>query len=172
MKMQVIPVTEERFREIWPVMKESFPRDERRSFEGQRSRFRRPGYVMLGLEEDGRFIGFIAGWDFGDFMYGEHLAVEASRRNEGLGDLLLKEFLARYPKVFFIEVEPPEDELTRRRIGFYERNGFALNDYEYIQPSLGKGREPVPLKIMTYPGKMTTEKLAEMEKRILRRIME
>ena len=46
-------------------------------------------------------------------------------------------------------MEPPEDELKSRRIEFYRRNGFYLNDYAYTQPPLSKGKKPLSLKIMT-----------------------
>ena len=94
------------------------------------------------------------------------------KRNGGLGDRMVKAFLERFGKPFFIEVEPPEDELTRRRIGFYERNGFVLNDYDYVQPSLGEGKEPVPLRIMTWPRGMSSVELSEMERRIRQRLFE
>ena len=85
---------------------------------------------------------------------------------------MLKAFLERFGKPFFIEVEPPEDELTRRRIGFYERNGFVLNDYDYVQPSLGEGKDPVPLRIMTWPRGMEKEELADIEQRIRRNLFD
>lgn len=48
-----------------------------------------------------------------------------------------------------LEVEPPENEIAKRRINFYRRNGYFLNEYSYIQPSLSLGRKQVPLMIMT-----------------------
>lgn len=48
-----------------------------------------------------------------------------------------------------MEVEPPVDELTTRRVAFYMRNGLNFNSYPYIQPSITKGQKPIPLFIMT-----------------------
>ena len=56
-----------------------------------------------------------------------------------------------------LEVEFPDNEISRRRIGFYERNGFVLNNYPYIQPPISEGRNPVPLKIMTTDKGITEE---------------
>ena len=50
-----------------------------------------------------------------------------------------------------LEVEVPEDDLARRRIGFYERHGLVYNDYPYLQPPLRKGNELLPLRLMTKP---------------------
>ena len=47
-----------------------------------------------------------------------------------------------------LEVERPEDEMSRRRIGFYERCGFTLCKQDYLQPPYRKGGEAVPLYLM------------------------
>ncbi|MCI8448180.1 MAG: hypothetical protein HFH30_07230, partial [Eubacterium sp.] len=57
-----------------------------------------------------------------------------------------------------LEVELPENDLAKRRIRFYERNGFFLNQYPYVQPSISKGRSPIPLLIMT-SGQPVSEKI-------------
>ena len=62
-----------------------------------------------------------------------------------------------------LEVELPEEEMSKRRIGFYERNGFYYNDYEYMQPAISKGRNEIPLRIMTTSGKVTEDRYNEMK---------
>ena len=69
-----------------------------------------------------------------------------------------------------LEVELPESDITRRRIGFYRRNGFFLNDYPYIQPSLGVGRAPQPLRIMTRDGTITQTEFETMRDVIYREV--
>jgi hypothetical protein len=50
-----------------------------------------------------------------------------------------------------IEVELPETEMARRRIGFYKRLGFCPHhDIEYIQPPYSDGLSPLPLMLMTH----------------------
>ena len=63
---------------------------------------------------------------------------------------MLEEVCGLYDKIICLEVEPPEDEITRRRVGFYQRNHFFFNSYHYMQPSISKGRKEIPLFIMTY----------------------
>ena len=48
-----------------------------------------------------------------------------------------------------LEVELPDTETAKRRIGFYERNGFFLNRYPYEQPPLSKGADRIPMYVMT-----------------------
>ena len=60
-------------------------------------------------------------------------------------------------------MELPESDLEQRRIAFYERNGFCLNDYSYIQPPMTEYTHAIPLKIMSAP-----EKISEKEFRAIR----
>ena len=69
-----------------------------------------------------------------------------------------------------LEVEPPEDDLTKRRVAFYERNGFVLNHYPYIQPSVSKGRPSVPLLIMTYGRAIEEVEYLGMKKVVYERV--
>ena len=33
-----------------------------------------------------------------------------------------------------LEIDPPVDEIARRRQGFYQRCGFAVNPYPHVHP--------------------------------------
>ena len=70
----------------------------------------------------------------------------------GIGAAMLEALACRQGRRICLEVELPETEIARRRIGFYRRCGFTLNDYPYIMPSLEAGRQPLPLMIMTSGG--------------------
>ena len=50
-----------------------------------------------------------------------------------------------------LEVEMPETDFARRRIGFYERNGFRVRDeFKYIQPPYSPGQPSLELLLMTH----------------------
>ena len=112
----------------------------------------------------------LAVWEFESFTYIEHFAVDPALRNSGTGSAMLQELVRKYQKQICLEVELPEDELTRRRIGFYERNGFVFNEYPYIQPPISKGKSPVPLWVMTYGKGITRQAFEEMRKVLYRRV--
>ncbi len=82
------------------------------------------GYVLLWKHEDGRYILI------------DYLCVPAGRRNGGLGGQLLQMTRTLYPEdtVFIIESEAPSgsgaDEMIRRRLGFYARNGARTLHYD------------------------------------------
>lgn len=158
-------INETDFPEIYRIMQASFPDDEYRPYEEQIALFQEPEYRIYYMP-----AGFLAVWEFESFIYIEHFAVDPALRNSGTGSAMLQELVKQYQKPICLEVELPEDELTRRRIGFYERNGFVFNEYPYIQPPISKGKSPVPLRIMTYGSAITREKFEEMKEVLYRHV--
>lgn len=142
------------FDKIYKIMCNSFPNTEIRSYEGQKALFEKDAYRVFCTRENGEIVSIAAIWQFDDFTFVEHLATTPNLRGKGIGASILREIIKTYPNIVCLEVEPPVDELTRRRIGFYERNGMHLNSYPYVQPSLGKGRDALPLLMMTSEGKI------------------
>ena len=152
------------FPKVYALMEESFPREEYRSYEDQLALWEREEYQVYGeTDSRGRLWGFLAVWELSGYLFIEHFAVCGTERNRGLGSRLLAELQERYSCPLCLEVEVPVDSLTCRRVGFYERNGFTLNPFPYEQPSLGEGRDPVPLKIMTTAAPLTEEAFAELQ---------
>ena len=156
-------INETDFPEIYRIMQASFSDDEYRPYDEQLALFEEPEYRIYYMP-----AGFLAVWEFESFTYIEHFAVDPALRNSGTGSAMLQELVKQYQKPICLEVELPEDELTRRRIGFYERNGFVFNEYPYIQPPISKGKSPVPLRIMTY-GEAITRETFEAMKNVLYR---
>ena len=93
-------------------------------------------------------IGLLTTWTFDSFTYIEHFALSPGVRGRGYGSEALAMRIARTEQPRILEAEPPTDELTRRRIGFYERSGFTLYDYPYVQPAYTADSQPVPLCLM------------------------
>ena len=156
-------INETDFPEIYRIMQASFSDDEYRPYDEQLALFEEPEYRIYYMP-----AGFLAVWEFESFIYIEHFAVDPALRNSGTGSAMLQELVKQYQKPICLQVELPEDELTRRRIGFYERNGFVFNEYPYIQPPISKGKSPVPLRIMTY-GEAITRETFEAMKNVLYR---
>lgn len=97
------------------------------------------------------FVGLVFWWlaDEG-CAYLEHLAVEPVLRGHNYGARILHDLCRRAGRVI-LEIDPPEDEISRRRRGFYERNGFVYNEYDYIHPSYLRPPQPHRLMVMSYP---------------------
>ena len=158
-------INETNFPEIYRIMKASFSDDEYRPYDEQLALFEEPEYRIYYMP-----AGFLAVWEFESFIYIEHFAVDPALRNSGTGSAMLQELVKQYQKPICLEVELPEDELTRRRIGFYERNGFVFNEYPYIQPPISKGKSQVPLRIMTYGSAITQDTFEEMKRVLYQRV--
>ena len=133
----------------------SFPEEERRDDDAQRENTDHNPLFTTNLitdEIDGKEanIGIVTTWSFDDFHYIEHLATSPDVRNKGYGSKIMSEIKKNLPGMIVLEVEEPEDELTKRRVGFYHRNGFNLCKKNYIQPAYRPNGESIPLKIMYY----------------------
>ena len=157
------------FDAVYAVMEQSFPLEEYRSYEGQKALLVKPAYRIYAAKEEGEILGFAAVWQLENWLFLEHLAVNPQFRNRGIGAELLN-FLAE--KRCCLEVELPETDIARRRIGFYQRNGFFLNDYPYVQPSLGEGRGPMPLSIMTSGRTISPEEFTQLRQLLYTHVYE
>lgn len=145
-------ITEKTFDEIFPLLEEAFPVTELRIKADQRNLLQEEKYYLYGVRKNGEFAAVFATWEIDDFLYIEHFAVKKEYRNGGYGGNLLDTLLEEKGRPMVLEVEVPEDEMTRRRIRFYERHGLVYNDYPYLQPPMRKGQEMLPLRFMTKPA--------------------
>ena len=89
----------------------------------------------------------------------EHLATTEQGRGKGYGKQLVEECLAETDKPVFLEIEPvtEDDPMTGRRAGFYERLGFFVNTFPYMQLPLKEEDHPIPLWVMSYGKPVTKE---------------
>jgi hypothetical protein len=130
---------------------DSFPEVERRDFALVRDLLSdEPRFVIYALLRGDEYVGFITKWTFDDFAYIEHFAIDAAARNGGIGAKAMEQFLAICGTPVVIEVETPNDEMSKRRIGFYERLGFVLDSYVYYQPPYRQGEDGLEMRLMSY----------------------
>lgn len=158
----------ERFDEIYEIYREAFPDQERRSKKGQEAVLNHPCYTMSVKEEEGKIQAFLGVWYLPSCCFVEHLAAAASCRGKGYGRELIIELLQDIAKPVFLEIEPisNEDPMTGRRAGFYERLGFVLNKFPYMQQPLKQGDKPMPLWVMSYGQPISEEEFLPYKKEI------
>lgn len=142
------------FDKVYELMEVSFSLDEHRTYEEEKELLCRSEYEIYILpdETSDDIKAFMAVWEFDSIVYLEHFAVNPKFRNEGIGSDMIQELLRMFSKKICLEVELPEEKLAARRIEFYRRNGFSLNEFPYMQPSITQGRKSIPLRIMTSGG--------------------
>ncbi len=84
----------------------------------------------------------------------EHFCIFPKLRGQKYGQRALEK-LNEKGKPVILEIDPPVDEISIRRKGFYERCGFTANPYEHVHPAYHKGYEGHKLIVMSCPEKLT-----------------
>jgi GNAT superfamily N-acetyltransferase len=134
----------------------AFPRVERRDEDEQMRVMTKSDYHFdIIVTEDG-FGGIALYWETEDFLFLEHLATLPDLRGRGLGSMALS-LLKNKGKAVILEIEPPIDALTRRRRGFYERNGFQVTPHDHLQTKFRLDDEDLPLMVLSYPHVINAE---------------
>lgn len=131
------------------LLVEAFPADEYREISEQRANVRNLNNFHMNIIYSGTtLLGIISYWKFNTFTYIEHFAILPEFRNCGYGALAIKK-IAEKEKAIVLEVEKPDDEITRRRIAFYQRCGFTLCRKKYIQPAYRNDSKEIPMHLMS-----------------------
>lgn len=132
----------------------SFPPCERRDDDLQRAVMLHPDYRLCAIMDGGVPVGVVGYFDTPEFIYFENFCISPDKRNGGYGSQTLQ-LLTASGKPFILEIEPPEDELTRRRLAFYQRNGMVVNSYPHIQPHYRADDPDLPLTVLSYGCQIT-----------------
>jgi ribosomal protein S18 acetylase RimI-like enzyme len=153
----------------------AFPPEERREFEDLEQLVfsgKCIVYKVIALGE--KLAGFCIFWVFDEFIFIEHLAVNPELRSVGIGEEILS-VLRKNFKLIILEIEIPVDKISQRRVRFYERNGFTLHNQQYFQPSYGKEKPEVELKIMSsihhIPDEKLKQYLLQIRKKVYRQVL-
>lgn len=114
---------------------------------------RHPAYHFDAICQDGMFIGEALSWKIGDFRYIEHFCIQPEMRNKRYGQRALALLLQAHP--LMLEIDPPIDEISLRRKGFYERCGFVANPFPHVHPPYHPGNHGHALVVMSAPAPLT-----------------
>lgn len=153
-KIDELTTADPRYGWVENLMHVSFPVDERRDPEAQRANVdHEPKFHCCMASDAGSPVGLFCYWDFGSFCYCEHFAIDPELRNHGYGGRVLDALIAEIGRPMVLEVELPDSEMARRRIGFYRRHGLELWDRVcYVQPPYRCGGNELPMMIMATGG--------------------
>ena len=151
MNFERIKDTQNRYFEgAYRLCESSFPIEERRDIGELLRVMKNDDYHFCVLLDGDELCGIVLYWEIEGLIYLEHLATLPEKRCSGLGATAL-ELLKQEGKMIILEIEPPQDELTERRLGFYSRNGFVRAPYRHIQAKYHEGDPDVELVILSYP---------------------
>ncbi len=169
--MEFEKLGKEDIRSMYDLMEEAFPEEERRKYEKHKQLYENGCFEIFGKkDETGKVIAVMSIWNLEDVRYAEHLAVDPCLRGQKIGENLLQWVLKKNDLPLVLEVELPENEIAKRRIGFYQRQGLYYNEYPYLQPPLQEGHGMLPLRLMTYPEKIDEKTYHRYEKQIHQKV--
>lgn len=154
------------FTDFYCLLEQDFCLLERKTADRELRALEDERFCPCWIEQDGRRIGYICYWRLDGYVYVEHFAMCRQVRGLHLGTAFLSELLAEMDLPVVLEVERPTDEVTRKRIGFYRYLGFALNTYDYYQPSYHPGQPLVPMYVCSYNEPLTEQQYEKVTKQI------
>lgn len=165
--MILTKLKKQNFDRLFELMQEAFPPEEYRPKEKQYAILDDENYFVAVAEDEEKIIAFLAIWRLDGFDFAEHFAVDKTLRGKGIGGEFLREYLKKSERPLVLEVENAEDEISKRRISFYQRNGLSLSDICYDQPNFQCSEKKIPLRIM-YSENGKTLDLARVKDTIFR----
>ena len=131
------------------LFESAFPEDERPDFEVLGHRDSRFHFMVAATADDDEPVGILSFWDFEDFTYVEHFAIDEELRGQGLGKAVFLNFMSQRTGQVVLEAELPHDEVSEHRVEFYATMGFDCCPQRYEQPSYRKGGRKVPMVVMS-----------------------
>lgn len=137
------------------LYRNAFPYKEQRSEQEHLRALGDPRFQADGIWRGGEFIGILYHWHTKGWYYIEHLAISPALRGQQMGSVALSAFCRG--KRVVLEIDPPVDDISIRRLHFYERLGFVENPQEYLHPSFRRPFETHRLVLMSYPAPLTDD---------------
>ena len=130
----------------------SFPPHEQREALSQSDILRPDAYHFDAICDGDTFVEEILYWEVAGLLYIEHFCILPEMRNRHYGQKALA-MLQDWPML--LEIDPPVDEISIRRNGFYTRCGFVENSYPHVHPPYHRGNHGHDLVIMSSPRQLT-----------------
>ena len=146
----------EMYKKAMVLYADSFPPHEQREAKSQAAILGDDEYHFALAYDDDSFVGEALYWEWASYIYVEHLCILPEMRNKAYGGKVL-ELLAAKNKKVILEIDPPVDDISVRRRGFYERSGFVENSYAHVHPPYHRGNKGHELVVMSYPGALSPE---------------
>lgn len=171
MKFNRILLTDDpRFAQAMALYGQSFPAHEQREAASQAAIMNCADYHFTAIESEDGFTGAILYWEAPSFLYVEHFCIETGLRGRGYGQAALK-LLSEQGKTVILEIDPPVDDVARRRQRFYERAGYCANPFPHVHPPYHVGNRGHELVIMSSPAALTQAEYDEFNRFLQARVM-
>ena len=154
---RIISTTHPLYQRAMELYSISFPAHEQREAHSQKQILTQDAYHFDVICDEGKFIGEILYWEVAGFFYIEHFCILPAMRNKHYGQKILNAYQST---PLILEIDPPVNEISTRRKGFYERCGFVENPYRHIHPPYHAENHGHELIIMSSPRKLEANEYA------------
>ena len=151
------------YEEAEKLYKDSFPVHEQRDSVSQKAVLAQEEYCFYLIYDESDFVGILLCWERERFIYVEHFCIGADLRNRRYGQRAL-DLLKDNGKTVILEIDPPVDEISERRKGFYERSGYKSNSFEHVHPPYLENKEGHKLLVMSYPEVLSRDLYDEFDR--------
>lgn len=158
------------FAQAWDIYEQSFPLCEQRPLAEHIRALADPAFHYNLLTDTGRLIGLLSWWEWESaegtpFRFGEHFAISPEMRGGGYGSQALEYLLGDGKRLVLLEIDPPVDDISRRREQFYLRNGLVTNyEYDHVHPSFRPATPVHRLFLMSWPRALTPGEFKEFQR--------
>ncbi len=139
------------FKLSWQTYFSSFPDYEKRTLSMHEEAAKDSRFELKAIYDNEKYIGFIFYWDISPFIFIEHFAIDEKARNKSYGSKIINKVISDNPNsTIILEIDPPIDEISKRRLSFYSRLGFVNNDILHYNLPYKKDLELYRLNLLSH----------------------
>lgn len=160
---QITSNKDEWYTSFYSIYSKSFPIYEQRSKEQQTKAFENNNYHLECIIQDITLIAFIAYWEFDEYIYIEHFAVNSELRGKNYGTQTLQQFIQRNTKIVLLEIDPVSDDISEKRLRFYENLEFKVNNYEHFHPAYNPKYPSHKLILLSYKNLVSKDQFSTFQ---------
>ena len=146
---EIKTTTDKWYDDFLKIYSTSFPIHEQRDNEQQKEAFKNEHYHLICLIESEKLHSFICYWEFENYVYIEHFAVNNKLRGQNIGSGTLSLFKQEINKTIILEIDPVKDKVSAKRLRFYEKSGFKVNAYRHHHPPYNSNYPPHELAVLS-----------------------
>ncbi|WP_300627308.1 GNAT family N-acetyltransferase [uncultured Thomasclavelia sp.] len=169
MKYELLKLEE--FDRFYQILSNNFPTKEIKEYNYMKDTFHAGLYQVLTLKDNDQIVGIMSFYQHDDFRFIDYFAIDGSLKGKGMGSEMLQYFINLDDKMVILEVEHPEDEQSKRRIAFYQRNGLYLNNqFEYFVPPVRNLKHRLYFHLMSSKRKLNNIEFEKYYPQILKMV--
>jgi len=155
------------FEKAWQIYEESFPVEEKRTLKEQIKLFDKKSFTMLCYVEEEIVLAILFYWQIDSYTYLEHFAVNSTLRGRSYGSKILQEFIDNNQHII-LEIEPIIDKITQKRLDFYERFDFKVNNHIHFQVPFRKNTQELQLIFLSHKKVLSVEEYTTLYQMMLK----